>query len=130
MRPETFEMLREHRVAYTIVDEPLLPPDTHVTADFAYIRWHGHGSPTWYSYDYSREELEEWVPKVTNLSQQVDTVYGFFNNHFRWQEVRGGEKWGYPGAVKNMIEFMDLLDKTTEEQKEVLNRINTYITER
>jgi hypothetical protein len=44
--------------------------------------------------------------------------------------VRGGEKWGYPGAVKNMIEFMDMLDMATDEQKKVLDKINMYIKER
>jgi len=39
MKPETFQMLKRYGAAYTIVDEPLLPPETHVTADFAYVRW-------------------------------------------------------------------------------------------
>src|SRR5947207_2101855 len=40
-------------VAYTIVDEPLLPPDLHVTSPTAYLRWHGHRSAPWYNYHYS-----------------------------------------------------------------------------
>jgi uncharacterized protein YecE (DUF72 family) len=43
LRDDVMRMLSRYNVAYTIVDEPLLPPETHVTADFAYIRWHGRG---------------------------------------------------------------------------------------
>ena len=60
---ETFELLKKYRVAYTVVDEPLLPPEVHLTADFAYFRWHGHGERIWFDYRYSKEQLEEWAPK-------------------------------------------------------------------
>jgi len=49
LREETWRLLEKHRVAYTIVDEPLLPPDMHVTTDIAYIRWHGRGRRPWYN---------------------------------------------------------------------------------
>jgi len=35
MNPETWTTLSKYNVANTIVDEPLLPPEVHVTADFA-----------------------------------------------------------------------------------------------
>jgi len=38
MREETWRLLEKHDVAYCIVDEPLLPPEVHLTADFAYFR--------------------------------------------------------------------------------------------
>ena len=43
MNSETLRLLEKYRAAYTIVDEPLLPSDVHVTSDIAYIRWHGRG---------------------------------------------------------------------------------------
>lgn len=49
LREQTRRLLEKHRVAYTIVDEPLLPPDIHVTTDIAYIRWHGRGRRPWYN---------------------------------------------------------------------------------
>src|SRR3972149_4118157 len=64
MVEEAFELLAAHHVAYTIVDEPLLPPTLRVTARTAYVRWHGHGKDPWYAYRYSDEELRAWVPKV------------------------------------------------------------------
>ncbi|MCI4335837.1 MAG: DUF72 domain-containing protein [Thermoplasmata archaeon] len=81
--PASFDLLREFHLAYVIIDEPVLPVRVEVTAPFAYVRWHGHGHPTWYDYTYSTAELASWVPRLAQLSAQVDTVYGFFNNHFR-----------------------------------------------
>jgi uncharacterized protein YecE (DUF72 family) len=47
---ETFRLLAQHKVAYTVVDEPLLPPEVHVTADIAYldgtVEGPSHGSTT------------------------------------------------------------------------------------
>jgi len=81
--PESIDLLREFGLAYVTVDGPHLPIALEVTAPFAYIRWHGHGSPLWYDYTYSAPELTEWVPRVRALTEKVATVYGFFNNHFR-----------------------------------------------
>jgi len=81
--PESFALLREFGLAYVTVDAPHLPVSLEVTAPFAYVRWHGHGSPLWYDYTYSAAEIAEWVPRVRQLTESVATVYGFFNNHFR-----------------------------------------------
>jgi uncharacterized protein YecE (DUF72 family) len=81
--PEAYALLREFGLAHVIVDGPHLPVALETTASFAYIRWHGHGSPLWYDYTYSRDELVAWVPRVRSLSEKVATIYGFFNNHFR-----------------------------------------------
>ena len=70
-------------MAHVIVDGPHLPVALETTAPFAYVRWHGHGSPLWYDYTYSHEEVAAWVPRVQTLTEKVATIYGFFNNHFR-----------------------------------------------
>jgi len=111
MRPETWEMLARHGVAYAIVDEPLLPPETHVTANFAYIRWHGRGSHPWYNYDYKTEELGEWIPRVKEVASKSRKVYGYFNNHFG------------ANAVKNAAEMLTMLDSATPEQTAALRKI-------
>ena len=81
--PESYAMLREFGLANVIVDGPHLPIALEITASWAYIRWHGHGAPTWYDYTYSAAELAAWVPRVRTLAEEAATVYGFFNNHFR-----------------------------------------------
>ena len=114
MREETYKLLTKHNTAYTIVDEPLLPPETHVTADFAYIRWHGHGSRLWYDYDYNGDQLEEWVPKVYEVTGKARRTYGYFNNHFR------------ANAVKNAVEILNMMDQATPDQQMALEKITNY----
>jgi len=80
---ESYAMLREFGLANVIVDGPHLPIAREVTAPFAYLRWHGHGSPLWYDYTYSAAELAAWVPRLRALMEETATIYGFFNNHFR-----------------------------------------------
>src|SRR2546422_10316654 len=114
MAMEAFDLLRSIGVAYTIVDEPLLPPDLHVTAPAAYLRWHGHGTDPWYNYHYSEEELTTWVPRVQQVASQSETVYGFFNNHFH----------GY--APENCIQILRMLGVQTQDQARALQRIEGF----
>lgn len=118
LRSETWKVLSKYNVAYTIVDEPLLPPDIQITADFAYLRWHGHGQRPWYDYHYTEKELEEWVPKVKEVEASVKTTYGYFNNHFH----------GY--AVENALSILKMLDKLTPAQEESLNRARRHLKEK
>jgi uncharacterized protein YecE (DUF72 family) len=115
LKEDAWSLLREHNVAYTIVDEPLLPPSTVFTADFSYIRWHGRGQRPWFNYRYSEEELREWVPKVKESAEKTERVYGYFNNHFH----------GY--APENCIQLLEMMGKATRLQRKVKTRIQDYI---
>ncbi|MGD8505443.1 MAG: DUF72 domain-containing protein [Candidatus Bathyarchaeota archaeon] len=112
MREETWRLLKQYKVAYTNVDEPLLPPEVHITADFTYFRWHGRGERPWFNYLYKKEELEPWVPEVLEASKQVKKVYGYFNNHFH----------GY--APENCLNLMEKLQPLTSQQTKVKSRIS------
>jgi uncharacterized protein YecE (DUF72 family) len=114
MRDETWELLKAYNVAYVNVDEPLLPPEEHLTADFAYFRWHGHGKNVWFDYSYSKEELEPWVPKVKEATGKVKGVYGYFNNHFH----------GY--AVENCLQVMEMLGVAGDAQRDAKEKIESY----
>jgi uncharacterized protein YecE (DUF72 family) len=102
---ETLDLLRKYAVTYTIVDEPLLPPEIHLTSDFAYFRWHGHGKKIWFDYLYSKEQLDDWAPKVEETAKQVKKVYGYFNNHYH----------GY--APENCLQLLERLGLLTEAQQ-------------
>ena len=115
VRDETWVLLRKYNVAYTIVDEPLLPPDAVLTADFSYFRWHGRHSQPWFDYRYSEKELDEWVPKVREAAEKTKKVYGYFNNHFH----------GY--APENCVQILEKLGKATRLQTKVKNSIQNYI---
>jgi uncharacterized protein YecE (DUF72 family) len=111
IREETWGLLHKYGVAYANVDEPLLPPEVHLTADFSYFRWHGKGADIWFDYRYSKEELEPWAPKVQNAARQVKKIYGYFNNHYH----------GY--APENCLQLIERLGLLSKEQKEVKKRV-------
>ncbi len=97
---ETMDLLRACNLGYCCVDEPhlkgLIPPIAVATANPAYVRFHGRNAQKWwhhdeayerYSYSYSTEELDEWVPKIEHLTQEAPTTFVYTNNHYRGQSV-------------------------------------------
>lgn len=114
LRDDIWRLLSKYNVAYTVVDEPLLPPEVHVTADFAYFRWHGRGARPWYNYHYSKQELKEWIPKILKVSNKVKKIYGYFNNHYH----------GY--APENCIEILEMLKLAKPKQSEIKSKIVKY----
>jgi uncharacterized protein YecE (DUF72 family) len=118
LEPETWDLLRRYNVANTIVDEPLLPPDPVVTADFSFVRWHGRGARPWYNYRYSDGELEAWVPKVKEVASKVKKVFGYHNNH----------PFGH--AVESALKEMELLGINSEAQSSLQSRVTKAIDAR
>ncbi len=114
LKDETWKLLEKYNVAYTIVDEPLLPPEIKVTCDFAYFRWHGRGHRPWYNYRYSEEELSSWIPKVKETVKNVKVAYGYFNNHYH----------GY--AVENCLQVLEMLGVLTPNQAETKRRVEKF----
>jgi uncharacterized protein YecE (DUF72 family) len=114
MKKETWSLLEKYDVAYCNVDEPLLPPEVHVTTDFAYFRWHGHGKNPWFDYRYKIEELEPWIPKLKQTAKKVKRIYGYFNNHFH----------GY--AVENCLQVLEMLGGLTPEQEEAKKKVGEH----
>ncbi|OJF10301.1 DUF72 domain-containing protein [Couchioplanes caeruleus] len=89
---ETLGFLREHELPLVCVDMPQghkssVPPLVAATADLAVVRFHGH-SDKWtskdihekFGYDYSRMELQEWVPKLRTLADEAAKTQVFMNN--------------------------------------------------
>jgi uncharacterized protein YecE (DUF72 family) len=115
MCEEAYELLKEFKIAYTIVDEPLLSSEIHITSDFAYLRWHGRGSKPWYNYRYSLNELEPWIPKLKTVLENSERAYGFFNNHYR----------GY--APANCLQMLEMMDLITPEQLTARKGMEAFI---
>lgn len=100
---ETLDFLEEHDIAYTAVDEPQgfpssVPPITAVTSDdLAVVRMHGRNAETWekpglkpserFKYLYSEDELQEWVPKVQEMTRHATQIHVLFNNNYRGYAV-------------------------------------------
>ncbi|MBI4420584.1 MAG: DUF72 domain-containing protein [Gemmatimonadetes bacterium] len=89
---ETMDILREHRVALTLVDGRwirrgvVLDLALEPTSDFSYVRWMG---PARKLTDHSRVQVERtreltvWANALRVLAERVGVVYGYFHNHFQ-----------------------------------------------
>jgi uncharacterized protein YecE (DUF72 family) len=97
---DTMDLLRKNDLGYCCVDEPrmkgLIPPIAVATSPIAYVRFHGRNAKKWwqhdeayerYSYEYSPEELTEWVPKIEKLENSAQQTFIFTNNHYRGAAV-------------------------------------------
>jgi len=94
---ETFALLSEAGLSYTMVDEPQrgtgsVPPVYGVTNPrLAVVRFHGRNAERWYHFsgssrdrfdwDYTAKELKEWVPKLKDAQSGADAVHVFFNTN-------------------------------------------------
>jgi uncharacterized protein YecE (DUF72 family) len=77
--------LEEYGVCWAATEYPGLPGSIYLTSRYMYIRWIGqHGSYT--QHDHERvdrtPELQAWRKQIWGLLEQVDTLYGFFNNDY------------------------------------------------
>jgi uncharacterized protein YecE (DUF72 family) len=95
-RKETIEFLEGHGLPLVCVDMPQgftssLPPLTAATADIAVVRFHGRNADEWesgsvqrrFKYLYNKEELEQWVPKISALEKETERTHVLMNNCFR-----------------------------------------------
>ena len=111
LKKNFYRYLEEHGVAYCCVDEPrlpgLLPPQSLATASIGYVRFHSRNGNHWYAgdarydYDYSEEELREWLPRLQEIAARTTSVHVFFNNCHHAQ------------AVENALAFQRLLGQET-----------------
>jgi uncharacterized protein YecE (DUF72 family) len=115
LESNTWRTLTKYNVAYCAVDEPLLPPEVHITSDLGYIRWHGRGQELWYDYRYTSSQLTDWLPRISEVSANTKQTIGIFNNHFR----------GY--APENCIQMMKMLGLADDKHEETLKRIQDHI---
>jgi uncharacterized protein YecE (DUF72 family) len=115
---ETLGFLEQHDLPFVCVDMPQgfdssLPPMAAATAsDLSMVRFHGRDKKAWktksetaserFRYDYSKEELQEWVPQIKTLAEQTRETHILMNNCYR------------DFAVRNARELGDMLDLDLE----------------
>ena len=88
---ETFSLLKELGAAFCNPDSPRNRLTDFVTSERAYLRLHGRQS--WYSHDYSQEELQEIYTLVVGMVKQgAKKVYIFFNNDFEGNAVKNAQE--------------------------------------
>jgi uncharacterized protein YecE (DUF72 family) len=96
-RADTLAFMERTGLAYVSLDTPMTRASNVIarhaesTHSVAYVRFHGRNEKTWnikaeksserFNWMYSKEELEEWVPKLERLADDADEVYAMFNNN-------------------------------------------------
>jgi uncharacterized protein YecE (DUF72 family) len=82
---ETYDLLRAHGVAWTMIDLRYMPITIQTTADFAYVRWLGDHRAVIRVHETIRDrsaELTTWAIELEGVARRVERVYGFVNNHY------------------------------------------------
>jgi uncharacterized protein YecE (DUF72 family) len=118
-REESLAFLEERNLPYVCVDMPQgfrssIPPIAATTAsDLAMVRFHGRNERAWetksdtasarFRYDYPKDELQEWVPRIRDLAKETRETHVLMNNCYR------------DFAVRNARELGDMLDLNLEE---------------
>jgi len=99
LRDSVLEALGERQICFVNVDQPSLPrllkPSSYVTAEFAYLRFHGRNTDNWwlgdnssrYDYLYSDSELSDYVTRIKDMLKKARLLFISFNNHARAQAV-------------------------------------------
>lgn len=117
-QPQVVESFKERDIQWVSVDQPSirgLMPAKLVDTSGVYLRMHGRNAAKWYHHDhayerydyqYSEDELKEWVEKIRLVETGRRLV--FFNNHFRGKAVINAT------MMKKMI---DNAEKTEEASK-------------
>jgi uncharacterized protein YecE (DUF72 family) len=109
-RGETLAFLRENGLPLVCVDMPQgfessVPAVAEVTADdLAMVRFHGRNLESWeaksdsasdrFRYLYTKAELQEWVPRVREMSSHARETHVLMNNCYRDYAVDNARELG------------------------------------
>jgi len=82
--PAVFDLLRAHRLALCIPDDPKMPKSFEITSDFTYVRMHlpPHGLA------YGERALQTWARKLLDWSGQKLDVFVYFNNDMEAHAIK------------------------------------------
>ena len=122
--PELLDLLRKHRVAFTLIDHPYMSRPSELirtgdiaTADFAYIRLLGDRyaieelTKSWHKTVVDRRaELTEWSAVVDSLLSREMKVYTYVNNHFSGH------------SPETLRQFLEMLRERQQKRRELPGR--------
>jgi uncharacterized protein YecE (DUF72 family) len=107
-RDGTLAFLRSRDIPYVAVDVPpghatSMPSIGEVTSsELAVVRFHGRNHDTWdlkgvppnvrFRWDYTDEELSEWVPKIKDMERSAGRVHALMNNNYANYSVKNAQK--------------------------------------
>ncbi|MDQ6826843.1 MAG: DUF72 domain-containing protein [Candidatus Eremiobacteraeota bacterium] len=73
-----YQILRRRKMAFCIHDYPRAKTADVVTADFAYVRFHGYTSL--YAGSYPKRTLQRWAKRLRAVGSRVNCTFIYFNN--------------------------------------------------
>ncbi len=126
-RNRTLSVLSDNNLTYVSVDEPQgfessVPPLAKATSDIAVVRFHGRNKENWekkgitvaerFKYLYTRDELAEWLPRLSHLASQTRQLHVLFNNCYGDYGVRNARD------ITNLMRSQPLLFPDLAELKE------------
>ena len=85
--PAVFDLLRAHRIALCIPDDPTMPKSFEITSDFAYIRMHQPPSEL----GYGERALQPWAQRLLEWSGQKLDVFVYFNNDMEGHAIKDAQ---------------------------------------
>jgi len=107
-RDGTLAFLRTRDIPYVAVDVPpghatSMPSEHEVTSSkLAVVRFHGRNHDTWdlrgvppnvrFRWDYSDDELGEWVPRIKEMERSAGRVHALMNNNCSDYSVRNARR--------------------------------------
>ena len=107
-RDGTLAFLRTRDIPYVAVDVPeghatSMPSAFDVTSPkLAVVRFHGRNHETWdlrgvppnvrFRYDYSEEELGQWVPRIKEMERSASRVHALMNNNYSNYSVKNAQQ--------------------------------------
>ncbi|MCX7779126.1 MAG: DUF72 domain-containing protein [Patescibacteria group bacterium] len=94
---EVYKILRKYNFALCWADAPCYPYKEVVTADYLYLRLHGHEQL--YASKYTKRQLEAYAKKIKEFFKKGKMIYVYFDN----------DAYGY--AIENALELKKLLKK-------------------
>ena len=107
-RDGTLAFLRTRDIPYVAVDVPpghaTSMPSVHdvTSSKLAVVRFHGRNHETWdlkgappnlrFRYEYSDQELSEWVPKIKEMERSAKEVHAVMNNNYSNYSVKNAKQ--------------------------------------
>lgn len=75
---KVYQILEKYNLALCWADTPCYPYEEIITADYVYIRLHGHTDL--YASKYTKKQLMDYVQKIKKLADKGKTIYVYFDN--------------------------------------------------
>lgn len=98
---QLFDLLREHNIAFALIDHPWMPKQEIATADFHYLRFLGDRKQIADDFSHVRidreEDLKWWRGAIARLASDGRDLFAYFNNHYSGHS---------PSTARRMLELL------------------------